>query len=59
MVEKACPKCKVITEESKCPICGSTKLSTKWSGLLIITSAESEIAKEMGIKPGKYALQVK
>lgn len=59
MVEKACPKCKIITEEKECPLCKSSKLSNRWYGLLIVLDDDSEITKEMEIKPGRYALKVK
>lgn len=61
MVEKACTHCKYITEERKCPVCGSTSLSTDFIGIVIVLDPEnSEIAKSMGIKTkGKYALRVR
>jgi len=59
MVEKACRKCKRITEEKNCPVCKTSKLSNRWYGLLVILEPDSEITKEMDIKPGKYALKVK
>jgi len=59
MVEKACRKCKLITEEKECPNCKTSKLSNRWYGLLVVLDEDSEINKEMGIKPGKYALKVK
>ena len=59
MVEKACIKCKLITEEKECPACKNPKLSARWSGLLIVLDPNSELAKEVGVAPGKYALKVK
>ena len=59
MVTKACPKCRLLTEQKNCPQCNSSKLSTKFKGLLIILDEESEVVKEMDIKPGEYALRVK
>ena len=62
MVEKACRKCKIITNERECPECGdSTNLSTDYTGIVIILDPEnSEIAKAMGVKKeGKYALRVR
>ncbi|MCL4400836.1 MAG: DNA-directed RNA polymerase, subunit E'' [Candidatus Parvarchaeota archaeon] len=60
MVLKACKVCSFLTEEKKCPICGSDELSVKWKGLVIIAAPEkSETAKKLGItKPGRYALSV-
>lgn len=59
MIEKACIKCKRITTAKACPECKNSKLSTRWNGLLIILDEESELAKNSGLKPGKYALKVK
>ncbi len=60
MTEKACKVCSFITEEKKCPSCGSEELSVKWKGVVYIFSPEkSETAKKLNItKPGKYALAV-
>ena len=43
-----------------CDNCGSTNLTTNFSGLIIILDPErSEIAKELGMrKPGPYAVRV-
>jgi len=43
-----------------CPLCGSTELTTKWSGYVVILDVEnSEIAKKLNIKVnGKYALNI-
>jgi DNA-directed RNA polymerase subunit E" len=58
--EKACRKCRAITRESKCPVCGSDDLSINWSGMIIILDVEkSEVAKMIGTKvPGRYAINV-
>ena len=60
MTMKACTKCKLITNEDRCPICEGTT-STNWSGLLIITDPEeSELARELNIEiPGEYCLRVR
>lgn len=57
---KACKRCRYLTEENTCPLCGG-EVSRNWQGFLIIIDyEESEIAKTMGIKAnGKYALKVK
>jgi len=59
---KACVKCKALvkTEETKCPICGSTEFTFNWSGIAVILDpANSQIAKLLGItKPGRYALKL-
>ncbi|MDO5852029.1 MAG: transcription elongation factor subunit Spt4 [Methanobacteriaceae archaeon] len=59
MVEKACMKCKKITEDDVCPICNE-KTSSNWSGLLIIIDPDtSEIAETLNMTtPGRYALKV-
>lgn len=59
MVEKACKKCKRITEKKECPNCKDSKLSKRWYGLLVVLEQDSEIAEEMELTPGKYALKVK
>ena len=61
MVERACRECKMITTRSKCPNCGSDRLSKDFTGIIIILDPEgSQLAKLMGItKPGTYALRVR
>ena len=61
MAEKACRKCKFISNGPVCPNCGSTDLSDDWSGLIVIIDpAASEVAKKMGItKAGRYAIRVR
>ena len=58
--EKACRNCKRIVTGNVCDNCGSTNLTTNFSGLIIILDPErSEIAKELGMrKPGPYAVRV-
>jgi DNA-directed RNA polymerase subunit E" len=60
MTLKACKVCRFITEDKKCPICGSEELSARWKGEVVINTAKgSETANKLGItKPGKYALSV-
>jgi DNA-directed RNA polymerase subunit E" len=55
--EKACMNCRRITTSNECDNCGSTNLTTNYSGLIIIIDPEkSEIARELGLKkPGAYA----
>lgn len=58
---KACRQCRrVIEEGDKCPACGANAFTTFWRGyVVIIDSANSEIAKKMGIsQDGKYALRL-
>ena len=59
--EKACKKCKRISEEKQCPTCGSQDFTIHWRGVVtIIDPDKSEIAKKIGITmPGKYALKVR
>ena len=60
MRERACRKCKRLTEESRCPVDGSTDLSGQWSGLIVVLdAARSEVARTLGVKsPGRYAFSV-
>jgi len=61
MVEKACKNCRlIIAQGDVCPLCGSTELTTKWSGYVVILDVEnSEIAKKLNIKVnGRYALNI-
>ena len=49
----------MITTKSSCENCGSTNLTVNFSGLIIIFDEErSEIAKELGLKKGAYAIRV-
>ena len=61
MVERACRNCRMITTKSKCPNCGSDRLSKDFTGIIIVLDPEgSQLAKLMGItKPGTYALRVR
>ncbi|MCL4372400.1 DNA-directed RNA polymerase subunit E'' [Candidatus Marsarchaeota archaeon] len=57
-----CKKCRLlISNGSKCPICGSTDLTRKWSGYLIVLNADmSEVANELGIKINStFALNIR
>ncbi len=56
----ACKNCKALTTEKKCPICGSTNLTTNWKGLIhVIDPEKSEAAKKLGIKyKGTFAIEV-
>lgn len=59
---KACVQCKYLVEEkvNTCPVCGSTKFSREWIGMIIIYKPEnSKLAEMLNIKkPGKYAIKV-
>ncbi|WMW21075.1 transcription elongation factor subunit Spt4 [Methanolobus mangrovi] len=61
MSEQVCRECHRIIMSQTCPICGSSNLSSDWSGMVIIIDPErSEIAKKMDVKvPDKYALKVR
>ncbi|MCD6383366.1 MAG: DNA-directed RNA polymerase, subunit E'' [Thermoplasmata archaeon] len=56
----ACKKCRYLTEQDVCPICGG-EVSKDWQGLLIIVDySRSKIAERLGITiNGKYALRVR
>ncbi len=60
-MEKVCKNCRlIITQGDVCPLCGSTSLTTKWSGYIVIMNFEkSELAKKLDLKVnGTYALSV-
>ena len=61
MVDKACKKCKRITNKRQCPICKGQELTPHWRGLVVILDPEkSDIAKKLNIElPGEYALKVR
>nr|WP_321497850.1 transcription elongation factor subunit Spt4 [uncultured Methanolobus sp.] len=61
MSEQVCRECHRIINGQTCPICGSSNLSSDWSGMVIIIDPErSEIAKKIDVKvPDKYALKVR
>ncbi len=61
MSDHACKNCKlIIMQGNVCPVCGSTQLTTKWSGSIVVIDAEkSEIAKKLEIKvDGTYAINI-
>jgi len=57
---KACKKCLAITEEEKCPFCGSSEFSENFKGRIIVLDPEhSEIAKKLNItKKGIFAIKI-
>ena len=60
-MEKACKNCRVIIAQGEvCPMCGSSSLTSKWSGYVVILNVEkSELAKKLGISAnGTYALSI-
>lgn len=60
-MKKVCRTCRIFVEGDKCPLCGSTDLTTTHSGAAeIIDPENSIIAKAMGVETGgKYALRVR
>jgi DNA-directed RNA polymerase subunit E" len=58
---KACRLCKVLTEESTCPICKGSELSEDFLGFVIIFDPnKSQLAQKMLIKEaGQYALKIR
>lgn len=58
--EKACKECRRIVAGNKCDNCGSTNLTTQFSGVIVVIRPDdSEVAKLLGItKPGRYALKI-
>jgi len=59
MREKACLKCKFITNEQVCPNCGSNSFTTDWSGVVFVVDPEnSSMARQIGAKKvGRYAIK--
>jgi len=56
---KACRQCKRVIKGDVCPVCKSTDTTKNFQGVIQIFSADSEIAKKLGItSPGKYAIRV-
>ncbi len=57
---KACLNCKYLTEGDKCPLCGSTDLTTNWQDVVLIVDINSKLAEKTGIKKeGMFALFIK
>lgn len=58
--EKACRKCKALTQGKVCPVCKSTDLSPDWSGIILVFDpAKSLVANTLEITaPSRYALKV-
>lgn len=61
MTDKACRECHRIVSGSSCAVCGSTTLSSDWSGYVVIVDpSRSSIAKKLNVNlRGKYALKVR
>lgn len=61
MSEQVCRECHRILAGQTCPVCGSSNLSSDWSGFVIIINPQkSEIAKKLGVDMAdKYALKVR
>jgi DNA-directed RNA polymerase subunit E" len=61
-MEKACRTCRVILAQGgeTCPICGSTSLTSKWSGYIVVLNVDtSDLAKKLNLKAnGTYALNI-
>jgi DNA-directed RNA polymerase subunit E" len=62
MEGKACKNCRIIiTHGDKCPLCGGTDITNKWSSYVVVLNVEkSDIAKRLGAKMNStYALNMK
>ncbi|MCL4411376.1 DNA-directed RNA polymerase subunit E'' [Candidatus Marsarchaeota archaeon] len=62
MEELACKNCRIIISHGDtCPLCGSTDLTSRWNGYVIMLNADkSDIAKKLGLKVNSvFALNVK
>lgn len=54
-----CRKCKHIFEKGKtCPFCGSEDITNTFQGVIFIFDEEGEIAKNLNLLKGKYAIKV-
>ncbi|MCW1301061.1 MAG: transcription elongation factor subunit Spt4 [Candidatus Nanoarchaeia archaeon] len=60
MIEYACKKCHALSTERKCKCCGSTEVSTNWSGVIIVLDpSKSKIAELLKLRaPGEFAINV-
>jgi DNA-directed RNA polymerase subunit E" len=60
MAERACKRCKYVSFEKTCPLCG-TETTTDWTGLIVVVDPEDcALAEELNINsPGRYALKVR
>lgn len=59
---KACRKCKRLVPSSseKCPYCGSSEITSDWSGMIIIIDRSSLVAERLELEEeGKYAIRVR
>lgn len=59
MAKKTCRKCRMITEEGKCPNCGSEQFNDNFKGRIIVINPEkSIIAEKISAKTeGEYAVK--
>lgn len=56
---KACRTCKAIVYGKTCEICGTSNLTKKFSGLIIILdNNNSLIAKKLNLGIGEWAAQI-
>jgi DNA-directed RNA polymerase subunit E" len=58
---RACRTCKIVTNDSTCPICKGTELSDDYSGLLIVFDPENSLLAEKleAKEAGNYALKIR
>ncbi|MDD3574751.1 transcription elongation factor subunit Spt4 [Methanospirillum sp.] len=59
--QMVCRDCHRVVEGASCSICGTSNLTSDWTGYLVIIDPEhSEVAHRMNITlPGRYALKVR
>ncbi|MCL7415538.1 MAG: DNA-directed RNA polymerase, subunit E'' [ANME-2 cluster archaeon] len=60
-MSQACTECHRITSGTTCAVCGSSALSSDWSGYAVIVDpSRSNIAKKLNVNlRGEYALKVR
>ena len=58
---RACRICKIISNESICPVCKSNDFSDDYSGLLIVLDPVNSLLAEKleTTEPGSYALKIR
>ncbi|GAB6147706.1 transcription elongation factor subunit Spt4 [Stetteria hydrogenophila] len=57
---KACLHCGalVFRDVEVCPVCGGTRFTDEWEGMVIILDENSYVARVLERKPGIYAIKV-
>ncbi|MBN2454317.1 DNA-directed RNA polymerase subunit E'' [Candidatus Woesearchaeota archaeon] len=61
MSKKVCKNCKLIVEQSECPLCKGNQFSTTWQGRInVLDPLKSKIAKNVKLTAkGEYVVKVR